>query len=283
MLTTRTQSLVFNKSKPNEQNFSVDQMKKRKWEPRQKKLENNNKKQKWTKNNHKSNDLEDIPKISTMILKAPEPKWEAKGAYVLNKNEAEENLITLQPTIGRLWYQTVTIQDIITVQALVDTGAQVSIIKQSIWEELTKRSTVHKLSSKMYKVKYANNQTELAYVAELELRWKDKQTHHVVLIVENLSADMIIGLDLLNKWPILSYPSISNEELQSQLSKVKLADLNNIIQQKDQTIEYHVDRERLLQHIQLAIADNLATTNQHSTIGQVEIEFKIPSDRQKGV
>ena len=81
MLTTRTQSLVFNKSKPNEQNFSVEQMKKRKWELREKKLENNNKKQKWTKNNRKSNDLEEILKISTMILKAPELKWEAKGAY----------------------------------------------------------------------------------------------------------------------------------------------------------------------------------------------------------
>lgn len=180
---------------------------------------------------------------------------------------------------GELMFVDVTLQDVITVKALVDTGSQVTVICGKVLGEIESMTRTLALIEGCIFLKCANNKTEKGRLARLTICWCGFVKQHVFAVLEDLSYPVVLGMDILSRWPILSKPAITLEQMREKLSEFKLGDLEVTLQPQIEGTVLHQDHKALMALIQTELDINLATSKEYSTLCEICIEFKNPDDR----
>lgn len=183
---------------------------------------------------------------------------------------------------GELLYELMTLCDV-QVKALIDTGAQTSIIERKVLNELQIQRNQNLLLKNQVSLRCADNRTVRGELAKINVGWKEYTCELVVVVLENMSFPVIIGMDILTKWPILCKPTATLQTMRKQLKEFKLGDLDETLRPPIDGCVLHKDHNNWIEHIQKELAENLETVNVHSTLGEVSIEFMDPIDRIKGV
>lgn len=183
---------------------------------------------------------------------------------------------------GQLIFKQVTLQNSVSKHALIDTGSQNSLISQDTWEEVQKISGTIPSKFRTVTVTYANGEEEQGRVIPLEVSWQDHHKIHPFILIPSLVHPVIIGMDVLNSWQMLLQPTVSVEGMRARLKEFELPGPHEILD-IPLSVELHPQHAQLMEQLEEQIKNNMATGNEHSTIGEVAIEFKDPKMRQLGI
>lgn len=213
-----------------------------------------------------------------------EQELERRGSRWLETNEDDPIAAVLKPSIGRLKYSEIELHKCVTKRALLDTGAQTSLITEDTLQEIIKLGkTTIPVDKGSIRIHYGNQTTEMGDLAEIHVKWSTEEAMHTFIVAKNLLEPVILGMDIVGKWAMLDTPVISSIELQEKLEKARIADLEETMSSATQEIELHADHSRYLRELDTELKDNLATEHHHSTIGEIAIEFQDVSMRKQGV
>lgn len=213
-----------------------------------------------------------------------EKDWEKRGGLWLWNLTNKELLSPSRPVIGKLRWVEVTLHNCVSKRALLDTGAQTSLISEETLREIREQHpNPFAYEHEAIQVQYANNAVEMGSLAEIQLSCQGNHATHTFIVVRKLSDPVILGMDVLEKWPLLTPPAISSQNLQQSLVKVKLADLNKTLDITNQEIGYHHNQPQLLIQLEKELQENLLTAVEYSSIGEITINFREPVKREEGI
>lgn len=171
-----------------------------------------------------------------------------------------------------------------TFSAVLDTGAQVSVLDQKALDfiNIVSPRSFYEFKNAV-EICVANNVRLKCSSVRLRLEHDEESRVHNFVVVKEAPFRVILGMDLINPQIFQLKPAMSKDEISAMLEKYKLKPIDEILPRNDEGIQLHPLYQELMQRVQTAVEDNLRTSALHSTIGEITIDFENPSMRQGNI
>jgi hypothetical protein len=173
------------------------------------------------------------------------------------------------------------------VRALVDSGAQVSVISRATLERICKSSTFEESKEELV-LEFADGSTEKCDTVGLSVKCNEYTLEQSVFAVMHRSSEMydcIFGLDLICEFNI-SIPFISREVVHSLKSGFELPSIEKLVDDQARVvlegIVFHARMEELVKMLSNELENNEKTAGIHSNLGEICINFIDEKNRKLG-
>jgi hypothetical protein len=173
------------------------------------------------------------------------------------------------------------------VRALVDSGAQVSVISKPVVDRLREQSQFDEEQNALL-LEFADGSTENCDTVGLSVQLDNRKLDQVVFAVMKRTSelyDCIFGLDLICDFDI-SIPYLSREVVHSLKSGFELPSIEKIVDEQARValegLIFHSRMEELVQLLSKELEANADTDSKHSTLGEICINFIDERNRKLG-
>lgn len=171
------------------------------------------------------------------------------------------------------------------IEALVDSGAECSVISSTTLEKIKKMNPEYKIKEvgSQFSVTVADTRKVKSTCVVLPVEYNGKKAFVKFAVMEKLQEEAIFGVNIIRSFGI-QLPFMTEEQVNAIKDPYRNREIDEILREElsKQKVEVHVRHDELYVRIVPNIKANQDTIDKHSTIGEIKIEFYDEKSRRSG-